>query len=77
MSWRGALALCVLVGLAAGSIHVALGAVMSPLPVARSGPLGPSEVAAILPALHEAAAQAFAPESLIVGPLFAPNCSPH
>ena len=76
MSWRGALALCVLVSLAAGSIHVAWGAMMSPLPVARSGPLGPSEVAAILPALHAEAAPAFTPEALIGRPLFAPNRRP-
>jgi hypothetical protein len=76
-SWHGALALCTLVGLAAGSIHVAWGGVRSPPPVARTAPIGAHEVSSILQALHAKGGAAFTPEALIARPLFAPNRKPY
>jgi hypothetical protein len=75
-SWRGAVALCATVALAAGSVHVAWGGVGAPPPAAQPSPAAGLEVSVILPALHAERTPAFTPESLIARPVFSATRRP-
>jgi len=73
LSWRGAVALGVLVSLAAASVHVAWGGVAAPVSARWSEVPSGSEVAAILPALYAQKTVAFSPDALVTRPLFSPD----